>query len=190
MMLLMVGRDVANILRFVLPRIVYTLTSYPVEILELLLFYYLVSVLVFFNEKRFIIISFLTFLCVNIITDIALVTVTPSSAFVVIAILGSLLLVAMIFMVAASFKIKTAIIKFPFRLLSISLLFIGLVRIIVAVLLPDIVDNFGGHGLIYQTRTILNYINAFIVIVPVSVLILATWINRYLAKEVLPAETW
>jgi hypothetical protein len=190
MMALMLGADVARIARFVLPHVVYTVTSYPVEILQLLLFYYLASVLIFFNEKRSIVISFLTFLCVIAITDIALATLTSSAAFVVMAVLGSLVFIVMIFMVVASFKIRSATIKFPFVLLSICLLSIGLLKVIVAVLLPYIIDNFGGYGSIYPARIILNYINPFVIIVPVSVLILATWINRHLAKEVVPAESW
>ena len=61
MMVLMLGADVARIARFVLPHVVYKVTTYPIEILQLLLFYYLASVLMFFKEKRFIVISFLIF---------------------------------------------------------------------------------------------------------------------------------
>jgi hypothetical protein len=168
----------------------YSVAFYSVMILYPLLDYYLISVLFFFREKKFIVAAFVIYFCLDVFKSLPLLGFSPPLAMTLATGIGMLNFLTLIYMVVASVKISNATTAFPFRLLSISLLIIASTRIVVSVLYPFISRGENGYVIAANLRTMIDYSDLFMLIVPVSVIILANRINRYLAKEVIPAENW
>ncbi len=162
----------------------YLLTS-AAAIIDLLLYTYMIKVLIFFSERRAIVIAFIIYLGLDVVRYIYSLTLGRlfGSQFGLILGLLTFLITAYLFIV--TLLVKSAHISFGFKLFAFSLLILILLKATVSIVLPLLADDFSLHTENpYLFQDIINWLEALLFVMPISVILIARGTNDYISAQI------
>jgi hypothetical protein len=175
---------IINFGHFALPHNIFYFLSILMEFIYLLLLIYMIQVLIFFKEKTFIVIAFIIYMCLDILRSIHPVSMGRGFDFTFGLTLGVLSFVPTIYLFIAALKIKTRYIVFPFRLFSYVLLILTLLKLMITIIFPLIVDvsAMKYNGLILL-RSIMYCIDAISIFKLVAILLIVKAMNKFIGAQ-------
>ena len=155
------------------------------EFMYLLLLIYLTLILFYLNEKTFIIIAFIIYIGSDVLRTIYPITMGGTHNLRFGIALGTLTFISTIYLFIATFKIKSSFVTLPYRLFGFGLLTSTLLKLIITIIFPLIVDfsTLEYSGLVLL-RTIMNFVNVLSLLTPISVLLLIRELNKFLTAEI------
>jgi len=174
-----VGKLVAATLVF------YILTS-AAAIIDLLLYTYMIKVLIFFSERRAIVIAFIIiYLGLDIVRYIYSLTLGRLFGSQFGLILGLLTFLITAYLFTVTMLVKSACISFGFKLFAFSLLILILLKATVTIVLPMLADDFSLHpGNPYLFQNLINWLEALLLVMPISVILIARGTNDYINAQI------
>jgi hypothetical protein len=155
-----------------------------IAIINVLLYTYMVSLLIFFAEKRAIVIAFVVYLFLDIAANVYGLVVVRFAGYQFSIILGIVILLATIYLFVVTMLVKNVYISFAFKFFAFSIFALSLLRILVTIIFPWIADSFSlAPHYPYLLRQIINFLNLFWLLMPVSVILMTRGANDYIQTE-------
>lgn len=165
-------------------KIYFNITSVLLEILFLITGYYLISVLAFFKEQRFITAAFVIYIALDLVRNSPSLHIgIPEFSSGITGILYFLNFFSKIYILIATLNIKSAYLRFPFILYGCVLFIAGLANFAATFLYSFVLSGDYRSGNIKTLGTIISYTNMLWLITLVAVVILIRNINRFIAEQ-------
>ena len=165
------------------PTIFYTLTA-GVAIINLLLYTYMISVLIYFAEKRAIVVAYIIYLLLDIVRNVYGLILLRLVGFQFGPILGIVILLVTIYLFIVSMLVKCVYISFPFKLFAFSIFALTLLKILATFIFPWIVDSFSmGYQYLTLLRTVIDFLGFLWLILPISAILIARGANDYINSQ-------
>ena len=172
-----------NISKAALPQVYGHISFILLEALYLLLMYYMISVLTFFKEQKFIAAAFIIYFCLDLLINSPGYKLGISLNFPIRITLNFFDFLTKIYILIAVLNIKNAYIKLPYQLFGASLLIIALIKLIITLAYPLVVREESGYQIAYHLRTIMDCLELLGLISPVSVLLLIKRVDKSISEE-------
>jgi len=175
---------ILNFGHVVLSQTIYFILSMVTEFIYILLLLYMIDVLIFLGEKKFIVVAFILYMCSDILRAIRPISMASVSGVTFGAILGWLTFVLTIYLFIATLKIKTRYVIFPYKLFSYVLLILTLLKLIITIILPLIADvsTMKYNGLILL-RSIMYYIDVVSMLKLIAILFIVKGMNKFIRGQ-------
>ena len=166
------------------PFIFYLLTA-TVAIFNLLLFMYMIKALIFFAEKRAIVIAYIIYLILDIVRNINTLFMGRLSDYHYVIILGILVFLVTIYLFILTLMIKSPYISFAFKFFAYSTLILLLLRGVAAFVFPLLIDSFSlGPRYPFILRQIIDFLGILWLVMPISVILIARGANDYINMQI------
>ena len=178
---------IINFAHIILSRPIHYILTMMMELTYLLLLIYLIDVLFFLREKAIVVVAFFIYMGSDILRTIYPISMGGTSGIKLVATLGVLSFVSTIYLFIATYKIKSSYIMVPYRLFGFALLILTLLKFIITIMLPLMVDfNTVGYSGLILLRTIMNFINVIWLLIPISILFVVNGLNKFFFAQSVP----
>jgi hypothetical protein len=154
--------------------------------LAVLLLLYIISTLVYFGEKKYIVIAFIIYTAVDVIGRVDAIVETQMHSYSneVSSIIGLTTFLVTIYLFIASLPVRSKVIFPACLLFTISLFAMAILKMAVTLILPYLGPlEFRSVQGFYRMRTVIDYIETLSVLIPIAFFILANRVNRYLESQ-------
>jgi|GEM_PF-4254187 len=169
---------------------VFYLLTAAVAIFNLLLFMYMIKALIFFAEKRAIVVAYIIYLGLDVVRNINELSMGQLFGVRYVLIFGILVLLVTIFLFILTLTIKSAYISFAFKFFAYSICVLMLLRVSAALLFPLVIDRFSlGFRYIFLIRQIIDFLVILWLVMPISVILIARGANDYINMQISGSTT-
>jgi len=167
----------------------FDLVNYTVlSVLSILMAFYIIGILNFFDEKTGIKASFFIYAILEILivgTTVLVKFESPKFSLILSSVLGLLIFLNSFYLVISSSRIRNKIISNPIMLFTISFFVVGILKMLISISFPLIfrasfeTENRG----VLLSRNALNWVSVLSVLTPVAIMLLISRVERCLNSQ-------